>query len=425
MQSIRGINVIVQHTLPNGVRVVAEQIPYVRSVALGLWVGAGSRHESEEDNGISHFIEHMLFKGTRKRTARQLAEAFDEIGGQVNAFTSKEMTCYYAKVLDQHFPIALDILADMFFESTFAEGEIAKEQKVIVEEIRMVEDTPDDLIHDLLSSVALKNHPLGYPILGSERNVRSFDRGRLLSYRDRYYRPDNLVIALAGNLPEDFMSLVESYFASFTNEQTAEVKESPSFSHDVITRQKQTEQTHLCLGLPGVSLADERIYPFILLNNILGGNMSSRLFQEIREERGLAYSVYSYHSAYRDCGLFAVYAGTAHGQEEEVTDLILRILEDVRENGVTESELKKAKEQMKGSMMLGLESTSNRMSRLGKNELLLGRHLTLDEMVARVEDVTLEDVRTIAREIFSQPLSLALISPSGNIPASYGRDRLV
>jgi predicted Zn-dependent peptidase len=425
MQSIRGINVIVQHTLPNGVRVVAEQIPYVRSVALGLWVGAGSRHESEEDNGISHFIEHMLFKGTRKRTARQLAEAFDEIGGQVNAFTSKEMTCYYAKVLDQHFPIALDILADMFFESTFAEGEISKEQKVIVEEIRMVEDTPDDLIHDLLSSVALKNHPLGYPILGSESNVRSFDRGRLLSYRDRYYRPDNLVIALAGHLPDDFMSLVESYFASFTSAQPAEVKQSPSFSHEVITRQKQTEQTHLCLGLPGVSLADERIYPFILLNNILGGNMSSRLFQEIREERGLAYSVYSYHSAYRDCGLFAVYAGTAHGQEEEVTDLILRILEDVRENGVTESELKKAKEQMKGSMMLGLESTSNRMSRLGKNELLLGRHLTLDEMVARVEDVTLEDVRTIAREIFSQPLSMALISPSGNIPASYGRDRLV
>ncbi|SEN44510.1 M16 family metallopeptidase [Lihuaxuella thermophila] len=415
---------ILKHTLPNGIRIVAEQIPYVRSVAVGIWIGTGSENETPGENGISHFIEHMMFKGTKKRTARQLAEAFDEIGGHVNAFTAKEMTCYYAKVLDQHFPISLEILADMFFESTFAETEIEKEKKVIVEEIRMVEDTPDDLVHDLLSEASFGNHALGHPVLGSVENVQGFRREDLLRYKDRYYNPHNVVIAVAGNLPDDYLQQVEAAFARHEGDSVSVKNKRPSFTPNIKIKKKKTEQTHLCLGLPGLSVSDSRIYTLVLLNNVLGGNMSSRLFQEIREERGLAYSVFSYHSAHRETGLFAIYAGTAHGQENEVLECVQNILSEVKENGLTASELNKAKEQLKGSLMLGLESTNNRMSRLGRNELLLGRHITLDQIVESVEKITLDDVNQLAREIFSSPMSLALISPEGKVPQSFRRNNL-
>ncbi|MFC4077882.1 M16 family metallopeptidase [Salinithrix halophila] len=417
---------IQKHTLPNGVRVVAESIPHVRSVAFGLWIGTGSRHESLDNNGISHFLEHMMFKGTKTRTARQLAETFDEIGGHVNAFTSKEMTCYYAKVLDEHLPIAMDVLADMFFESTFQAEEIGKEQKVIEEEIRMVEDTPDDIIHDWLSSAAFSQHPLGYPVLGSVDNIRHFDRDTVRTYRDRHYRADQLVIALAGNLPRDWLQQVEARFVGFTGKtEKEESEEAPIYTAEVISRAKATEQTHFCLGLPGVPIKDSRIYSFILLNNILGGNMSSRLFQEVREERGLAYSVFSYHSAYSDSGLFTIYAGTGHDQADEVLGLVTGILEDIRQRGVTEAELKKGKEQLKGSLMMSLESTNNRMSRLGKNELLLGHHMSMDEVVEAVEELTREEILKTARDVFSRPMALSIISPDGKIPPVFRRDALV
>lgn len=416
---------IVRHTLPNGVRIIAEPIPHVRSIAFGFWIGTGSRNETEEVNGISHFLEHMMFKGTKKRTARQLAEAFDEIGGQVNAFTSKELTCYYAKVLDQHFSAALEILADMFFGSMLPDEEIEKEQKVVIEEIRMVEDTPDDLVHDLLAKAVMGDHPLGFPILGSVENVQEFDRSSLENYRQQYYLPGQTVIALAGHLPGNFLDLIEGYFSTFSKRGDAPVCQPPAFRSEAIVRKKPTEQTHLCLGFPGLAIQDPRIYALILLNNLLGGNMSSRLFQQVREERGLAYSVYSYHTAYRDCGLFAIYAGTSPGQENELIRLIFDILEELRQSGVKTSELNKAKEQLKSGYMLSLESTSNRMSRLGKNELLLGKHMTLDETIECIEQVTKSDILDLVQVLFSQPASLAVISPSGEIPLAYRRDALV
>ncbi|MBA4542298.1 MULTISPECIES: pitrilysin family protein [Thermoactinomyces] len=410
---------IVKHTLPNGVRIVAEKIPHVRSVALGIWVGAGSKDENQQNNGISHFIEHMMFKGTEKRSARQLAEAFDAIGGHVNAFTSKEITCYYGKVLDQHFSTALEILTDMFFGSVFAEGEIEKEKKVIVEEIRMVEDTPDDLVHDLLSVASLGNHTLSYPVLGNEETVLRFTREALLEYKKDHYTPDQVVVAVAGNLPDDYYDQIVASFGGFQGKSAVKGTNPLRFVPGVKVRQKPTEQTHLCIGLPGLSIRDSRIYTLVLLNNVLGGNMSSRLFQEIREERGLAYSVYSYHSAHRDGGVFAVYAGTKHGQEEEVCECICQTLEQVKRHGLTADELNKAKEQLKSSLMLGLESTNNRMSRLGRNELLLGRHLSMDEIVDSVERITLNDVNELACELFTSPMSLALISPDGKIPEGF------
>lgn len=417
-----GSYVIVKHTLPNGVRIVAEKIPYVRSISFGIWVGTGSERETPQNNGISHFIEHMMFKGTQQRSARQLAESFDEIGGQVNAFTSKEMTCYYAKVLDQHFSTALTILSDMFFDSVFAEEEIEKEKKVIIEEIRMVDDTPDDLVHDLLSEASLGQHSLGYPVLGSVETVESFTRQDLIQYRDQNYAPQRLVVALAGNLPDDYFEQLAEVFQAHQGEALAQTQDVPLFTPGLKVKQKATEQTHLCIGMPGLAVDDSRIYTLVILNNILGGNMSSRLFQEIREERGLAYSVYSYHSAHHDMGIFSIYAGTKHGQEEEVVERILHTLAEVKEKGVTDSELAKAKEQLKSNLMLGLESTNNRMSRLGRNELLLEKHYTLDEIIESVEKISLDQVNQLAREIIDSPKSLALISPDAKVPSSFRRN---
>jgi predicted Zn-dependent peptidase len=358
----------------------------------------------------------MLFKGTTTRTARQIAEGFDQFGGQVNAFTSKEVTCYYAKVLDQHFSMSLDLLADMFFHSTFDEREIEKEKKVVLEEISMVEDTPDDFIHDMLSEISFSDHPLGYPVIGTMDNVSSFTRDQLIAYWKSYYNPHNVVIALAGNLPSDYVHQIEQYFSHHQGEKNRFDDIIPLFTPQVIAKQKATEQSHICIGFQGVSLKDSQIYPLILLNNILGGNMSSRLFQEVREERGLAYSVYSYHSAHRYNGLFAIYAGTKHGQEQEVCNVIHDVIHEVADVGVLEQELTKAQEQLKGSMMLGLESTNNRMSRLGRNELLLQKHQTLDEIIGQVENVTLEDVNKMAKRIFQSSYALALISPDGKLP---------
>lgn len=410
---------VVKHTLANGMRVVAESIPHVRSVALGVWIHTGSENETVENNGISHFLEHMLFKGTEKRTARELAEAFDEIGGQVNAFTSKEITCYYAKVLDEHFPTALHILSDMFLNSRIDTHELNKEKKVITEEIRMVEDTPDDIVHDLLAQASFAKNSLSYPILGSTENVMNFKREDLIAYREKYYNPYNVVIAVAGNLTDDYLQQMEEVFSDFHGEQNDQVGQKTHFTAHIQTKKKETEQTHLCIGLPGIALDDSRIYHLILLNNILGGNMSSRLFQKIREDRGLAYSVFSYHSAHQQQGLFTIYAGTAHGQEDEVIGCVYDIFDDLLSQGFSLSELLKAKEQLKANLMLGLESTNNRMSRLGRNEVLLGKHLTLDEVVDTVEKIGLDEVDALIQEIFTAPQSMALVSPSGKIPKTF------
>lgn len=406
-----------KHTCKNGVRIVLEQIPTVRSVSIGVWIGTGSRNETEQNNGISHFLEHMFFKGTKTRTAKEIAEAFDSIGGQVNAFTSKEYTCYYAKVLDEHASFALEMLADMFFHSTFVDEELQKERNVVLEEIKMYEDTPDDIVHDLLSKACYANHPLGYPILGTEETLRTFTGDSLRGYMADYYTPDRVVISVAGNVDESFIQQVESYFGFFTAKRKASESPAPLFQPQKLARQKDTEQAHLCIGFNGLPVGHPDIYTLIILNNILGGSMSSRLFQEVREQRGLAYSVFSYHSSYQDSGLLAIYAGTGNNQLDLLFETIQETIDKLKEDGITEKELKNSKEQMKGSLMLGLESTNSRMSRNGKNELLLGRHRTLDEIIEEINSVTVEKVNELARRIFAEDCALALISPSGRLPS--------
>lgn len=410
-----------KYTCQNGVRIVHEHIPTVRSVAIGIWIGTGSRNEHEQNNGISHFLEHMFFKGTKTRTAREIAEAFDSIGGQVNAFTSKEYTCYYAKVLDEHAHFALDMLADMFFHSTFVEDELKKERNVVLEEIKMYEDTPDDIVHDLLSKACYVNHPLGFPILGTEETLCTFTGDSLREYMADYYTPDRVVISVAGNVPERFIEEIAAYFGTFTAKQKQENNLSPVFVPQKLARQKDTEQAHLCIGFNGLPVGHEDIYSLIILNNILGGSMSSRLFQEVREQRGLAYSVFSYHSSYRDGGLLAIYGGTGSNQLDVLFETIQETLRKLKEDGITEKELQNSKEQMKGNLMLSLESTNSRMSRNGKNELLLGRHRSLDEIIDEVNNVTLEKVNELAARMFSEDYAVALISPDGQLPSKLNK----
>ncbi|MCF6093182.1 insulinase family protein [Microaerobacter geothermalis] len=414
-----------KHVLNNGVRIIIEKMPSVRSVSLGVWVGTGSKYETEKNNGISHFIEHMLFKGTQTKNAKEIAESFDSIGGHVNAFTSKEYTCYYAKVLDEHFDIALNVLADMFFNSTFDPIELNKEKKVVIEEINMYEDTPDDLVHDLIAEASYGNHPLGYSILGTEENLNRFTREDVIQYISQHYLPENTVITISGNVSETILEKVERKFSFFSNKIQENIVPLPTFLGSQVVRQKTTEQAHLCLSFPGYAVGDSKLYPLILLNNILGGSMSSRLFQEIREERGLAYSVFSYHSSFKDSGLFTIYAGTAPHQLDEVFSIITENIQKVKDEGITEGELNKGKEQLKGSLMLSLESTNSRMSRLGKNELLLGYHISLDQMIQKINEINLEDIKKVSHDLFSQPLALSMVSPKDQLPKGYRRNLFV
>ena len=415
-----------RYTLQNGLRIVVEPIPTSRSVSFGIWVRTGSRDETPEISGISHLIEHMLFKGTAKRSAKDIADLFDGIGGNVNAFTSKEYTCYYAKVLDRHLPIAVEALADMFFESQFDSGELAKEKNVILEEIAMYEDTPDDKVHDEASRAAFGDHPLAYSILGLEDRLRAMQPDDLRGYMSRQYRTDNTVIAIAGNVDEGKLpELLERHFGRFDRRGGGTKPVPPVFRGDYIYHHKQTEQHHLCLSFPGCPIGDPKLYAMVLLNNALGGGMSSRLFQEIREKRGLAYSVYSYHTSYADSGIFTIYAGTAPKQTKEVLDVALEQLADLAEGGLTEAELERGKEQLKGSLILSLESTSSRMNRIGKNELMLGRHDSLDEMLERIDAVTLDDVRAMIGRMFAAPFALAAVGPDDSAVSAVRRDCLV
>jgi predicted Zn-dependent peptidase len=407
---------IKKYTCQNGVRIVFENIPTVRSVAIGIWIGTGSRNENLKNNGVSHFLEHMFFKGTKTRSAREIAESFDSIGGQVNAFTSKEYTCYYAKVLDDHAGYALDVLADMFFHSTFDEEELKKEKNVVYEEIKMYEDTPDDIVHDVLSRATFGTHPLGYPILGTEETLASFNGDTLREYMNGHYTPENVVISVAGNVSEAFIHEVEKLFGAFETSSGKSDFEKPSFMDQKLARQKDTEQAHLCIGFNGLEAGHKNIYSLIVLNNILGGSMSSRLFQDVREQKGLAYSVYSYHSSYKDNGLLTIYGGTGSKQLNVLFETIQETLSTLKAEGITAKELANSKEQMKGSLMLSLESTNSRMSRNGKNELILGEHRSLDAIIELVNEVSEESVNTLANQLFTDNYSVALISPDGKLP---------
>lgn len=416
---------IKRHTLKNGLRVVIEHIPTVRSVAMGIWVGTGSRYEKISNNGISHFIEHMLFKGTNDRSAMEIAEAFDSIGGNVNAFTSKEYTCYYAKVIDEHLETGLSVLSDMFFNSVFDDEELNRERNVVIEEIRMYEDTPDDQIHDLVARASFEQNPLGYSILGTENDLQSFNKDTIKDYMRLNYTNENTVITIAGNIPENIIDIIEKYFSLFDVHGDINNVDKANFEPKEIFKSKQTEQAHVAFALPGLSISDQNIYSLILLNNAVGGSMSSRLFQEVREKRGLAYSVFSYHSAFQDTGLFSIYAGTAPNQVDEVVDIIQNLMQEIKVNGIEEKEILKGKEQLKGSLMLSLESTNSRMNRLGRNELMLGKHLTLDEVVNRINQINITSIGNVINQVFNHPFSFSIISPNDHGPTTLRRDILV
>lgn len=388
-------------TLTNGVRVVSEVIPYVKSVTLGIWVGTGARSEDQTNHGISHFIEHMVFKGTKNRSAKDIAETVDEVGGQLNAFTGKEYTCYYIKVLDTHLELALDVLSDMILNSKFDVEDIQREREVVLEEVHMYEDTPDELVHDLHIKNIWSGHDLGRNILGTLSSIEKFDQTLIHNYYQNFYTPDNIVIAAAGNLSHERLEeLSKRYFGKMTGQKKQCQSLAPTLLPAYTIQTKEIEQVHLCLSTRSVPQSSPAIYTFHILNNLLGGGISSRLFQSIREEKGLAYSIYSYQTNYSDAGLFSIYAGTRPSNTVEVTKLIWENINELKRSGITEKELKKTKEQLKGNLLLGLESSSSRMSRIGKLELTMRHYQTLDEVVRKIDNVTLEDLHNITQEFF-------------------------
>lgn len=387
--------------LENGLRIVTENIPYVKSVSIGVWIEAGSRFENQNINGISHFIEHMLFKGTENRTAKEIAESIDSVGGQLNAFTSKECTCFYAKVLDEHLPLAVDVLADMIFNSKFDEEDIVKEKNVVLEEINMYEDSPEDLVHDLICQTMFDGHPLAYPILGNREILEKIDRKDVINYYNLHYTPNNTVVSIAGNFNTDeAVELISKYFLNWGAVEKKEIKQNPPmFYRRVMGKNKNTEQLHFCLGMNGVPQGTNEMYYIMVLNNILGGSMSSRLFQKIREERGLTYSIYSYPSSYKDTGMFSIYAGLNPNYVTTVLQLITEEIDKIKNGGLTSDEVYKSKEQLKGNYILGLESTSSRMSSMGKSELLHGKMYKPKEILKMIDNVHKEDVERIAKEV--------------------------
>jgi predicted Zn-dependent peptidase len=409
-------------TLKNGVRVVYERIPYVRSVSAGIWVRTGSRNENSKNNGISHFVEHMLFKGTRERSAAQIAECIDNIGGQLNAFTGKECTCFYARTLDEHIEIALDLLSDMFFNSVFDKKDIALEKRVILEEISMYEDSPEELVHDLLSETVWGGSSIGKPILGTKSSLRNINRQMIAEYMDERYNQPNTVIAVAGNFDESRLeALLEKYFGAWAPKNgKAQEFQHVEFRPEKGIKEKDTEQVHICLGFDGIKYGDDDIYPLLAVNNILGGGMSSRLYQKIREEKGLVYAIYSYPTTYTDTGLFTIYAGMKPENLKEVIKLIETEIGSIRKKGITQAELERVREQMKGNYILGLESTSSRMNSIGKSELLRGYIYTQDEILEKISSITMDDIDRIIRRIFDTDRKG--VSIVGNIKTSHFQD---
>jgi len=400
---LRRINMTEIIKLKNGVTVVLEKMPFVRSISFGIFVKNGSRNESKDTNGISHFIEHMIFKGTKVRSARQIAEEMDSIGGQLNAYTTKEYTCYYTRVLDTHFDTAINVLSDMYFNSVFDDKEIKKELNVIIEEINMYEDSPDDLVYDKLQYNVWKENSLSMPILGTEDVISKFNHNTFIDYKNKNYRTDNTVIAVAGNFEkEKIIDEINKYFGSweeipFDADNTNKVVFNPC----IVKTKKDIEQIHLCISFEGVCLATDDSYTLSVLNTIFGGGMSSRLFQKIREENGLAYSVYSYNSSYVDTGLFSIYAGLNPNQLRDVIKFILEEINLLYKNKITKEELYKAKEQIKSNFLLSLENTLNRISSIGRGQLLLNRVLTNDELIEKINNITIDKVYDLCYKIFN------------------------
>lgn len=399
--------------LSNGIRVVTEQVPAVRSVSTGIWVSVGSRDEREEEQGVTHFIEHMLFKGTQRRSALDIAKELDAVGGFANAFTSKEHVCFHAKVLGTHLSMVVDVLTDIFLHSTFAPEEILREQQVILQEIRMIEDTPDDYIHIIFQDMFWNHNPLGRPIYGTAAAVEKIDRQSILSYLSRTFNPGRIVIAAAGDLDhEQFVDLVASSMEKLNTREDFDARRTPENRHLYEVISKDLEQVHLCLGMKGTSHLDESRFACHLLNVILGSSMSSRLFQEIREKRGLAYSVYSFMNSHEDTGVLGVYSGIAPENVNETLQVIKDQLTMLVDTPISETELNAAKEYMKGSMYLNAEITDSRMNRLAKNEFLFGRYVTYEEVEEKINRVTAEEIQDWFRQVFvPDQLALVLLGP--------------
>jgi len=392
-----------KEVLPNGIRVLTESVTHVQSIAIGVWISSGGRDEDDANRGVSHFIEHMFFKGTERRTARQIADEFDSIGGQLNAFAEKEYTCYYAKVLSEHLPIALDVLSDMLLHSKLDPQEIALEKNVVLEEIKRHEDTPEDLVHDMFVETVWRGHPLGKSVIGTEKSVGELKREDLIEFARTRYAPDSIVVAAAGYLThEGFTEGISKHFGGLDGSKIPTSQESPAFSTESILADRLTEQVHFCVGAPGFSQLDPERYTMALIDATLGGGMSSRLFQEIRENRGLVYAIGSYAAAYREGGFFTVYGGTSMENVEEVLSLVRSEFANVRDHNITGDELMRAKNQIKGALVLGQESMTNRMMRMARSELYFGRLIPLEELISSILKVTHDDIAHVAGRIFSE-----------------------
>ena len=399
-------------TLPNGIRVVTEAMPQVRTASMGIWVGTGSRYEPASAHGISHFLEHLFFKGTAARSALAIAQAVDALGGQMNAFTDKEHTCFYVKVLANHLPAIVELVADMLLNSAFDPEAIEKERQVITEEIKSYEDSPDEVVQDLIAQTMWDGHPLGRSVIGTRKAVAKLGRDDFIRYIERRYRADNIVISVAGDVEHGAVAaLINQHFGRWDGKASVQPTEIPGLTPTVSIRMKDIEQVHLCVATRGRAQGDEDRYVLVVLDNILGGGMSSRLFQEIRETRGLVYTIASYSASYREGGMFVIYGAMSPENAPEVLRLTFEEIAKLAP-AFDEAELHRAKESLKGSVMLSLESTGSRMFKLGRSELYYGRQIGLDEIIGRIDAVTLDDVRAMAAQIFTpDQLAMAAIGP--------------
>ena len=391
-----------REVLPNGLIVLSEEMAHIRSIAIGIWMKTGSRDESLDLNGISHFTEHMVFKGTKNRTARDIARQVDSIGGNMDAFTGKETICFNIKVLDEHVPVAIDILSDLVLNPVFDPKDILREKGVILEEIKMDEDNPDYLVHEIFTQNFWKDHPLGKPILGTKETVRSFEQVKLFDFYRQRFAPNNMIISAAGNLNhQSFVQLIQDKFAGLGAVPNGFRLPAPEVTPHVITRNKKSlEQVQLCVGVPSHPISDEKRYVSYVLNTVLGGGMSSRLFQKVREEQGLVYSIYSDLNPYRDTGCLAIYAGTSLESTRNVVDSVLAEFRELKSEMIAPDELRRAKDQLKGSLMLSLESSTSRMSNLARQEMYFKRFFSLDETINQIESVKAEEVAEMANFLF-------------------------
>lgn len=393
-----------RHILNNGVRVVTEQIPYVNSISIGIWVKSGSRYENSDNNGVAHFIEHMLFKGTKNRTSKRIAEEIEELGGQINAFTGKEATCFYVKLLDEHYKIGINVLSDMIINPLLDANELEKEKSVIQEEINMYEDSPEDLVADIISSATWKTDTLAYSILGSNTTIKNMTREKLYNYYTSIYTPSNIVVSIAGNFNEEaIVNELEEAFSNWTVKNIENsLLSSPGISKELVIKSKDIEQLHLSLTLKGIELGNDKLYTLLAINNFFGGGTSSTLFQKIREEKGYVYTIYSFPSSYKNCGVFNIYFALNEQYLEDALFLIQKEIVQLIETKMNSYEIKKSKEQLKGNYILGLESISSRMFSMGKSELMLNKIFEPKEVLNKIDEITDNDIHEMINFIFDE-----------------------